>query len=146
MWDDVQAGPVAQQSFLFPAAVTIDKSTFPDPNQTIAHLGQPVTFRIAVTNNGPASASGLQVVDTFTKNAGFVSSSSISGAWSCVGKNAKGSVTCTLSGALAKGQSAVVQLVLKPTVKGTLTNTACESGPAGDTQDCDLVTLTVVPS
>jgi hypothetical protein len=76
-----------------------------------------------------------------------VSSSSISGgAWSCVGKTTKNVVTCTLSGALAKGQLAVLQVVLKPTLKGTLTNTACESGPPGDTQDCDAVTLTVLPS
>ncbi|HEY2940307.1 MAG TPA: hypothetical protein VGJ27_10885 [Gaiellaceae bacterium] len=146
VWDDVQAGPVAQRTFFFPAAVSIDKSTYPDPNQTIAHLGQPVTFRIAVTNAGPADATGLKVVDTFTKNAGFVSSSSISGAWSCVGKTTRATVTCTLSGALAKGQTAVVQLVLKPTAKGTLTNTACESAPPADTEDCDAVTLTVMPS
>ena len=88
VWDDVQAGPVAQYGFLFPAAVTIDKSTYPDPNQTIAHLGQPVTFRIAVANNGPADASGLTVVDTFTKNAGFVSSSSIAGSTSADRKSA----------------------------------------------------------
>ena len=125
--------------------MTIDKSIYPDPNQTIAHLGQPVTFRITVANNGPADASGLKVVDTFTKNAGFVSSSSISGVWSCVGKTTKRTITCTLSGALAKGQSAVLQVVLKPTDKGTFTNSACESGPPGDTQDCDSATLTVVP-
>jgi hypothetical protein len=51
-----------------------------------------------------------------------------------------------LSGTLAKGASAVLQIVLKPTAKGTFINTACESGPFGDTQDCDSVTLTVLPS
>jgi len=145
VWDDVQAGPVAQRSYSFAAAVTIDKSTYPDPTQTVAHLGQPVNFRITVTNTGPADATGLNVADTFTKNAGYVSSSSISGSWSCTPK-AKGGVTCTLSGTLAKGASAVLQIVLKPTAKGTFTNTACESGPFGDTQDCDSVTLTVLPS
>ena len=145
VWDDVQAGPVAQRSYSFGAAVTIDKSTYPDPTQTVAHLGQPVTFRITVTNSGPADGTGLAVADTFTKNAGYVSSSSISGSWSCSPK-AKGGVTCTLSGALAKGASAVLQIVLKPTAKGTFTNTACESGPVGDTQDCDSVTLTVLPT
>ncbi len=145
VWDDVQAGPVAQRSYSFAAAVTIDKSTYPDPTQTVAHLGQPVNFRITVTNTGPADATGLNVADTFTKNAGYVSSSSISGSWSCTPK-AKGGVTCTLSGTLARGASAVLQIVLKPTAKGTFTNTACESGPFGDTQDCDSVTLTVLPS
>jgi uncharacterized repeat protein (TIGR01451 family) len=145
VWDDVQAGPVAQRGYSFPAAVTIDKSTYPDPTQTVAHLGQPVTFRITVTNTGVVDATGLKVVDTFTKNAGYVSSSSISGSWSCSPK-AKGGVTCTLGGTLAKGASAVVQVVLKPTAKGTFNNTACESGPLGDTQDCDSVTLTVLPS
>jgi uncharacterized repeat protein (TIGR01451 family) len=145
VWDDVQAGPVAQRSFSFPAAITIDKSTYPDPAQTVAHLGQPVTFRVTVTNTGVVDTTGLKVADTFTKNAGYVSFSSISGSWSCSPK-AKGGVTCTLSGTLTHGASAVVQIVLKPTAKGTFTNSACESGPLGDTQDCDSVTLTVLPS
>jgi uncharacterized repeat protein (TIGR01451 family) len=145
VWDDVQAGPVAQYSYDFAAHVNIDKSTYPDPNQTIAHLGQPVTFRITVTNAGPADATGLKVVDTFSKNAGYVSSSSISGAWSCAAKS-KGSATCTLGGTLAKDGSAVLQIVLKPTAKGALTNTACESASPGDAQDCDTVNLTVLPT
>jgi uncharacterized repeat protein (TIGR01451 family) len=141
VWDDVQAGPAAQYSYDFSAHVGIDKST----NQTIAHLGQPVTFGITVTNAGPADATGVKVVDTFTKNAGYVSFSSIVGSWSCTAK-AKGTITCTLSGTLAKGASAVLQIVLKPTAKGTMTNTACETAAPGDVQDCDSVDLTVVPS
>jgi uncharacterized repeat protein (TIGR01451 family) len=145
VWDDVSAGPVAQRSYDFAANVTIDKSTYPDPSQTLAHLGQPVTFRIRVTNAGPAAATQVMVADIFTKSAGFVASSSVSGIWSCTSKT-KGGVTCTLSGTLTSGSSAVVQLVLKPTAKGTLTNTACESASAGDVKDCDTVTLTVKPT
>jgi uncharacterized repeat protein (TIGR01451 family) len=145
LWDDVRAGPVAQLGYNFGAAVTIDKSTSP-ANQTIAHLGQAVTFLITVTNTGPADATGLTVVDTFTKNAGFVSTTSVSGTWSCVGKTTKRVITCTLSGTLARNATAVVQVVLKPTTKGTRTNTACESASPGDAQDCDHVTLSVSPT
>src|SRR5439155_9067055 len=95
LWDDVLAGPVAQLDYNFGATVTIDKVTYPDANQSTAHLGQPVTFRITVTNAGPADATGVTVVDTFTKNAGFVSSNSIAGSWSCAGKTTKSIVTCT---------------------------------------------------
>jgi uncharacterized repeat protein (TIGR01451 family) len=144
VWDNVQAGPVAEFAYSFAAAVTIDKSTYPDPNQTTAHLGQPVTFRISVTNDGPAEATLVKVVDTFTKTGGFASFTSITGTWTCAGKPTRRSVACTLDGTLAKGASAVVEIVLKPTAKGTLSNTACESGLPDDAQDCDTVTLTVV--
>ncbi len=146
VWDDVQAGPVARFDYSFAAAVSVDKSTYPDPNQTTAKLGQPVTFRIGVTNAGPADASGVKLVDTFSKNAGFVSFSSISGTWHCEGKTAKGSLSCSLVGTLPRGASAVLQIVFKPSAKGTLTNTVCEFGPPGDAQDCDTVTLTVKAS
>jgi hypothetical protein len=75
-----------------------------------------------------------------------VSTTSISGSWSCVGKTTKRVITCTLSGTLARNATAVVQVVLKPTMKGTLTNTACESASPGDAQDCDNVKLSVLPS
>ncbi len=146
LWDNVRAGPVAQFPFNFPAEVTIDKSTYPDASQSTAQLGQSVTFRITVKDTGPADATGVQVVDTFTKNAGFVSTSSISGTWTCKGKTTKRIITCVLSGALAKNASAVVEVVIKPTAKGTLTNTACETASSGDVQSCDHVTLTVTPS
>ena len=55
-------------------------------------------------------------------------------------------MTCTLSGSLGVNQSAVVQLVFKPTAQGTLTNKACESGPPGDTESCDQVNMTALPS
>jgi uncharacterized repeat protein (TIGR01451 family) len=145
VWDDVQAGPVAQRSYDFSAHVGVDKATYPDASQTIAHLGQPVTFRITVANSGPADATGVRVVDTFTKNAGYVSAGSISGSWTCSSK-AKGTLTCTLGGTLAKNASATVQVVLKPTAKGTMTNTACETANPGDAQDCDAVSLNVLPS
>jgi hypothetical protein len=75
-----------------------------------------------------------------------VSTSSITGSWSCVGKTTKRIITCTLSGALARNATAVVEVELKPTTKGTLTNTACESASPGDAQDCDHVTLSVLPT
>ena len=87
----------------------------------------------------------MKVVDTFTKNAGYVSASSVSGSWTCSSKT-KETVTCTLAGTLLRNASATVQVVLKPTAKGSMTNTACETANPGDAQDCDTVALTVLPS
>ena len=42
-------------------------------DQSTAHLGQPVTYTITVTNRGPSAASALTLTDTFTKNAGYAS-------------------------------------------------------------------------
>jgi uncharacterized repeat protein (TIGR01451 family) len=143
LWDDVQAGPVAEHPYDFGADVGIDKATYPDAAQREAHLGQPVTFRVTVSNAGPAPATSVTVADVFTKTAGFVSSTSITGTWTCTGKT-KGGVSCTLDGMLAPGASAVVELQLKPSAKGTLTNTACETALPGDTKDCDTVSLKVL--
>jgi uncharacterized repeat protein (TIGR01451 family) len=92
-------------------------------DQSTAHLGQPVTYTITVTNHGPLGANGLTLTDTFTKNAGYAGFSSVRGSWNCTAKPAKRLLTCTLS-SLSAGDYAVVQFVVKPSIKGTLGNTA----------------------
>jgi uncharacterized repeat protein (TIGR01451 family) len=89
----------------------------PDP----AHVGQNLTYTIRVTNNGPDRAIGVAVTDQLPKNAGYGSSTSTQG--SCTIKPSKNAVVCTI-GTMASGASVTITLMVKPTSKGTITNTA----------------------
>jgi uncharacterized repeat protein (TIGR01451 family) len=80
-----------------------------------------IAYTLAVTNKGPASASGVVVTDALPINqVQFVSASTTQG--SCSGTS---TVTCTL-GAIANGQSAQVTILVNvPKNKGSsATNTA----------------------
>lgn len=118
LWEDVQAGPVARYS------LAADLETAMTADQAIAQRKQPVAYTITVTNNGPLLAAGVTVTDTFTKTADFGSVSSIRGDWACTINAKKRIINCALNGNLAANDSAVLSVVLKPTLKGTLTNNA----------------------
>ena len=125
LWDDVQAGPEDVLAYNFGADLKVNETA----NPATAHLGQPVTYTINVSNVGPATAQGITLTDTFTKNAGYVSVTATKGSWSCTAKPAKLMLTCTLN-SLTAGDNAVLTIVLKPTAKGTLTNTVTVSEQA----------------
>ncbi len=99
------------------ADLAITKMDAPDP----AHVGQNLTYTIVVTNNGPDKAVGVSVTDQLPKNAGYGSTSTTQG--SCTLKPSKNAVACTI-GTMASGASVTITLVVKPTSKGTITNTA----------------------
>ena len=123
------------------ADLSITKTDFPDP----VHVGQNLTYTIRVSNSGPAAASGVTVSDTLPKNAGFGSVSTSQG--SCTLKPAKVLVSCTL-GSLAGGASATVTIVVKPTSKGTITNTATASANQADSNTANnkaTAVTTVLP-
>jgi uncharacterized repeat protein (TIGR01451 family) len=83
--------------------------------------GQSVTYHLAVTNNGPANATGVAVTDTLPTNSTFVSASA-----GCA--EAAGVVTCTV-GSLASGASTAFDITVTAGSAGTsLTNTAVVGG------------------
>jgi uncharacterized repeat protein (TIGR01451 family) len=84
-------------------------------------VGQNLTYTITVTNNGPQAAEGVTATDTLPKNAGFSSASS-----NCTAKPSKNVVTCNF-GTMAPGASRTATIVVKPTQKGTYTNTVTVS-------------------
>ncbi len=96
------------------ADLGITKSDSPDP----VHIGQKLTYTIVVTNNGPDDATGVMLRDDFPKTTGFGSVSTTQGTCSRL----KTRVTCSL-GTMANGSTATVTLLVKPTQKGTITNT-----------------------
>ena len=78
--------------------------------------GRNVTYAISVSNTGNAPADNLVITDTLDANSTFVSATD-------GGTLAGSNVTWNL-GSLAAGASKTVNVVVKPTVKGTVTNTA----------------------
>jgi uncharacterized repeat protein (TIGR01451 family) len=112
---DIAAGTGACGIPVRPADVSVTKADNPDP----VHVGQNLTYTITVTNNGPASATGVTATDQLPKNAGFGSASTTKG--TCALKPQKRVVTCTL-GTLARGETVTITIMVKPTKKGTITN------------------------
>jgi uncharacterized repeat protein (TIGR01451 family) len=110
------------------------------------HVGQTLLYTITVTNNGPDNAVGVTVSDQLPKNAGFGSASASQG--SCTHKPQKRLVSCSL-GDLAAARTATVSIVVKPTTKGAITNTATvtDTSPADPNPDnnSSSATTTVSP-
>ncbi len=99
---------------------------------TTAAPGTNVTYTIVATNNGPSSAPGSTVADTFP--------ASLTATWTCVGV---GGGTCPASGAgninstvnLPAGGSVIftVTAAISASASGTLSNTATVAAPGGVT-------------
>ena len=105
------------------ADISVTNTDSPDPVPVRTNL----SYRITVTNNGPAAASGVTVNDTLPAGIDFVSVTSSQGFCSFVSSN----VTCTPDN-LAVGASAVVTIVVAPQSIGQLSNTATASAHQTD--------------
>jgi uncharacterized repeat protein (TIGR01451 family) len=88
-------------------------------------VGQPVTYRIVVTNNGPGAAPEAKVTDTFNSRATVVSVRSSQG--SC---SRRIPITCEL-GAIAAGESVTITMVIKPRETGRARNAASATSCCG---------------
>jgi uncharacterized repeat protein (TIGR01451 family) len=104
------------------ADLSLTKTGSPNP----ATVGTTLSYRITVTNNGPAAATNVNVTDTLPPGVTFVSSSTTQG--TCNGTT---TVNCNL-GTLSNGANAVVTINVTPTVAGQLTNTASATGAEAD--------------
>ncbi len=109
------------------ADLAIAQSATPNP----VMVSDLLTFRITVTNNGTANATGVTVVDTLPTS-GLRSISVTTSQGSC-GVITGGKFTCTL-GDLANAASATVTISGIPSAAGVLTNKATVSGSQPDNQ------------
>jgi uncharacterized repeat protein (TIGR01451 family) len=101
------------------ADLSVTKADSPDP---VALKGN-VTYTVTVTNSGPATATGMTLVDQLP-DAVFVSATTTQGTCLRDGKGRRdGMVTCDL-GSLASGSSATISIVVTTTRGGTIVNTA----------------------
>ncbi|HEX8844560.1 MAG TPA: PQQ-dependent sugar dehydrogenase [Pyrinomonadaceae bacterium] len=104
------------------ADLAVTKTASPNP----AAVGTNISYRISVTNNGPAAATNVNLTDTLPAGVTFVSASTTQG--TCGGT---GPVNCSI-GSLANGASAIITIVATPTTAGQITNNATASGNEAD--------------
>jgi uncharacterized repeat protein (TIGR01451 family) len=97
------------------ADLSITKSDSPDP----VTVGTQLTYTITVSNAGPDTANGVEVVDDLDAQVDFVSAVASQGTCDQQGKK----ITCSL-GALANGETATVTIKVIPKKEGQITNTA----------------------
>jgi uncharacterized repeat protein (TIGR01451 family) len=97
------------------ADMAIVKTATPNP----VTEGTPLTYSLAVTNNGPASATNVTVTDTLPSTVTYLSSTSTVGTCSEAG----GIVTCLL-GTMANAGTATITVLTIPGQPGVISNTA----------------------
>jgi uncharacterized repeat protein (TIGR01451 family) len=105
------------------ADLSLTKTDSNDPAPT----GRNLTYTLIVTNEGPHVARGVVVADTLPPSVSYVSATPSQG--SCT--QAGGTVRCTL-GSIGVGATASIDIVVRPTSVGIITNTATISAPASD--------------
>ncbi len=105
------------------ADLSITKSASPDP----VTAGNNLIYTVRVTNNGPASASGVTMTDTLPAAVSFVSATSTRGGCSATART----VSCNI-GNLPGGAEAIVTIVVTTASTGTITNTATVTGNEPD--------------
>ncbi len=103
------------------ADLSVTKTASPNPGQ----VGVNLSYRITVTNNGPAAATNVNVMDTLPSGVAFVSSTPTQ---ACSGTSA---VNCGV-GSLMVGASTIVTIVVTPAAPGQIINTATVSGSESD--------------
>jgi uncharacterized repeat protein (TIGR01451 family) len=119
------------------ADLSLVKTDSPDP----VRVKEVLTYTLTVTNGGPDDATAVTVEDQLPAGVQFVSATASQGTCTQAG----GVVTCSL-GSLANGASATVTIKVRPTAKGTLSNTAeveaAEPDPnPGNNSDTETTTV-----
>ena len=105
------------------------------PNPAVA--GQNLTYTLSITNIGTAIASGVTVTDVLPAGVTFVSASA--------GAMNLGGTVVASPGTVANGAGTSLQIIVQPTVTGTITNaasvatTSTDSNPANNSSS--LVTV-----
>lgn len=119
----------------------VSNTDSPDPVQT----GQPLTYTVRVTNNGPDTASGVFLIDNLPNGSVFVSASPTQGSCS----HSSGKVTCSI-GSMTNASVVTVAIVVNaPAATGTMTNSASATSASIDPNSANstsTATTTVVSS
>ncbi len=105
------------------ADMAIVKTASPNP----VTEGTPLTYSLAVTNNGPATATNVTVTDTLPSVMVYLSSTTTQGSCSEAG----GTVTCLL-GTMANAGTATITILVIPDSAGTFSNTATVTASQND--------------
>ncbi|HYE12825.1 MAG TPA: LamG-like jellyroll fold domain-containing protein, partial [Pyrinomonadaceae bacterium] len=125
-----------QTQAVIAADLSIKKVASKDPSL----VNQIFNYKLTVTNDGPATATGAVVTDNLPSGPTFMSAEPSQGTCS----HAAGVVTCQL-GSVASGAAATVIVRIRPRQAGTLVNTASVAGAEHD-QDTSNNSATVTTS
>lgn len=120
--DEVTTDPVTR------ADLAITKSS-----QGAFVAGQDATYRLTVSNLGASDAqSVVRITDALPAELSYVTFTSVTGTWTC--SAAGQDLSCDLSGALAAGDTVVVEVTvhIDPDHVGDVTNSATVSSPTTD--------------
>ena len=123
------------------ADLAISKTSTPAASMT---PGQAMSYTLAVTNNGPGSASSVTVTDPLPAGVTFVSASGTG--WTC--GQAAGTVTCTIPTLAVGAANPITIAATAPSVPGTITNTATVSSGTTDSNplnDSSTAVATITP-
>jgi uncharacterized repeat protein (TIGR01451 family) len=103
--------------------LSITGTASPDP----VLVGQNLTYTLTVTNKGPNSATRVTLTDSLPATTTYQSHTAPAD-WSCTAPavGSTGTVTCNVE-SLAWKASAQIAIVVKPIIRGTITNTAHRS-------------------
>jgi uncharacterized repeat protein (TIGR01451 family) len=124
------------------ADVGIVKTDSPDP----VGVGQFITYRLTVTNNGPAIATNVTINDPLPAQVSFISAAPSIGACGNNLPTTPTTIACSL-GALEVGNSQFVDIIVQANTTGTVTNTATVSRSETDpvpSNDSSTATTTVL--
>jgi uncharacterized repeat protein (TIGR01451 family) len=123
------------------ADVSITKTASPTP----VNQGNLLTYTLTATNNGPASATNVVVIDTLPSSLKFVSAVTTAGTCS----QAANTVTCQL-GTIANAGTATISIVVTPQSSTIVTNsvlvTADQSDSAPANNVSAVTTLVTAPT
>jgi uncharacterized repeat protein (TIGR01451 family) len=126
-----------------PAAdLSLTKSDSPDP----VLAGELLTYALSASNSGPQDAAGVTLTDTLPGGVTFESATPTQGSCS----ESAGTVTCAL-GTIADEGTATIQILVRPSAPGTLSNQASVSSELGDPSTADSAaaaqtTVTAAPA
>jgi uncharacterized repeat protein (TIGR01451 family) len=119
--------PQTQESTIPFVGVQADLSILKTGPSGRQPTGRDMAYDLTVTNNGPDTAVDVVVTDTLPASVTFVSATPSQG--SCA--HAAGVVTCNL-GTLGNGLSASIDIVVRPTQAGVITNNAGVTSQTSD--------------
>jgi len=107
------------------ADVKLTLSASPEP----VLVSNPLTYLLTITNAGPDTASNMTVSDVLPANTLYLSNTVTPAAQANCANDASNTFKCTVP-SLAKDASVTIQLVVQPTLAGTISNTASISAAA----------------
>jgi uncharacterized repeat protein (TIGR01451 family) len=119
--------------------LSVTKTASPNPGQ----VGLSLSYRVTVTNNGPATANNVSLTDTLPSGVTFGSATSTVGL--CSGT---GPVTCAI-GSLPVNASAVITIAVTPTTQGQIVNSATATANETDndaSNNTAMITTEIQPA